>query len=145
MKITIIHDPEIMEPEITVTYGYLTEELQALLAEISLADNRIPGEKNGTTHFLNLSDIYYVETVDGKVFLYTAKETYETKARIYQLEEKLSGTPFARVSKSAMVNLKKVRSITPEKHSKLIMTLLNGEKLLVSRQYLNSIKERLGV
>ena len=145
MKITIIHDPDVKEPEITVTYGYLTEELQALLAEISLADNRIAGEKNGTTHFLNLSDIYYVETVDGKVFLYTAGDTFETKARIYQLEEMLSGTPFARVSKSAIVNLKKVCSITPEKHSKLIMTLLNGEKLLVSRQYLNSIKERLGV
>ena len=145
MKITIIHDPEIGEPRITVAYGYLTQELQDLLAEISLADNRIPGEKNGTTHFLNLSDIYYIETVDGKVFLYTVGDTYETKARIYQLEEKLSGTPFARISKSTMVNLKKVRSITPEKHSKLIMTLLNGEKLLVSRQYLNSIKERLGV
>ena len=79
------------------------------------------------------------------MFLYTAKDTFETKARIYQLEEKLSGTPFARVSKSAIVNLKKVRSITPEKHSKLIMTLLNGEKLMVSRQYLNTIKERLGV
>ena len=107
MKITIIHDPEIGEPRITVAYGYLTQELQDLLAEISLADNRIPGEKNGTTHFLNLSDIYYIETVDGKVFLYTAGDTFETKARIYQLEEKLSGTPFARVSKSAMVNLKR--------------------------------------
>lgn len=145
MKITIIHDPEIGEPQITVTYGYLTEELQDLLAQISLADNRIAGEKNGTTHFLNLSDLYYIETVDGKVFLYTAKDTFETKARIYQLEEKLSGTPFARVSKSAIVNLKKVRSITPEKHSRLIMTLLNGEKIIVSRQYLGEIKERLGV
>lgn len=145
MKITILHDPALKEPEITVSYGYLTEELQELLAEISLADNRIAGEKNGTTHFLNLHDIYYMETVDGKVFLYTAKETFETKARIYQLEEKLTGTPFARVSKSSIVNLKKVRCIAPEKHSKLIMTLLNGEKLLVSRQYLNTIKERLGV
>ena len=145
MKINIIHNPSVQEPEITVTYGYLTEELNELLAEISLADNRIPGEKDGATHFLNLSDVYYIETVDGKVFLYTAKDTYETRARIYQLEEKLCGTPFARVSKSSIVNLRKVRCIAPEKYSKLCMTLLNGEKLLVSRQYLGEIKERLGV
>jgi DNA-binding LytR/AlgR family response regulator len=145
MKINIIHDPQIQEPQITVTYGYLTEELRELLAEISLADNRIAGEKNGETHFLNLHDLYYMETVDGRVFLYTAKDSFETKTRIYQLEEKLSGTPFARVSKSSIVNLRKVRCIAPEKHSKLCMTLLNGEKILVSRQYLGEIKERLGV
>ncbi len=145
MKIQIIHDPNIKEPEITVTYGYLDSELEELLATISLADNRMAGVKNEETHFVNLSEIIYFDTVDNRVFFYTAKDTYETKARLYQIEEKLTNTPFARVSKSTIVNLRKVRCLTPEKYSKLCVTLQNGEKLIVSRQYLNTIKERLGV
>lgn len=145
MKITITHDPNVKEPEITVTYGYLDSELEELLSTISLADNRMAGVKNGETHFVNLSDIFYFDTVDSRVFFYTAKDMYETKARIYQIEEKLTNTPFARVSKSTIVNLRRVRCITPEMYSKLCITLQNGEKLIVSRQYLNTIKERLGV
>ncbi len=145
MKITITHDPNVKESEITVTYGYLDSELEELLSTISLADNRMAGVKNEETHFVNLSDIIYFDTVDNRVFFYTAKDTYETKTRIYQIEEKLTNTPFARVSKSTIVNLRKVRCLAPEKYSKLCITLQNGEKLIVSRQYLNTIKERLGV
>lgn len=145
MKIQIIHDPNIKDPEITVTYGYLDSKLEELLATISLADNRMAGVKNEETHFVNLSDIIYFDTVDNRVFFYTAKDTFETKARLYQIEEKLTNTPFARVSKSTIVNLRKVRCLSPVKYSKLCITLQNGEKLIVSRQYLNTIKERLGV
>ncbi len=145
MKINIIHDPSIAEPEITVKYGYLSKELEEMLAYVSLADNTISGAIDGETYFIKMADILYFETVDRKVFFYTADKTYETKTKIYRIEEKLSNTPFARISKSVIVNLRKVKSINPEKHSRLCATLINGEKLIVSRQYLSVIKEKLGV
>ena len=64
---------------------------------------------------------------------------------MYQLEEKLVNTPFVRISKSLIANLKKIYSIKSEKNSRMCITLSNGEKLIVSRQYLNDIKEKLGV
>lgn len=145
MKINIIHDPSIAEPEITVKYGYLSKELEDMLAYLSLADNTMAGNFDGETYFIKMADILYFETVDRKVFFYTADKTFETKAKIYQIEEKLSNAPFARISKSMIVNLRKVKSIYPEKHSKLRAKLTNGEELLVSRQYLNTIKDKLGV
>ena len=145
MKLIIKHDPNIEEAEITVNYGYLDSELEDILAYLSLADNRMAGYCNGETHFIKLSDILYFETIDRKCFFYTADNSFETKMRIGEIEEKLSSTPFSRISKSALVNLRKVRSINAEKHSRLCATLSNGEKVIVSRQYLNTIKERLGV
>lgn len=145
MKININHDPNISEAEITVTYGYLDKELEDIIAYISLADNRIAGVLNNETHFIRLSDILYFETVDRKVFFYTADKTFETKMRIYQIEERLLNTPFSRVSKSTIVNLKKVMCINSQSYSRLCATLVNGEKIIVSRQYLNTIKEKLGV
>lgn len=145
MKITIIHDSDINEPEITVRYGYLSKELEDLLSYVSLADNTITGKLNDETYFIKMADILYFETVDRKVFFYTADKMFETKSKIYQIEEKLINTPFARISKSVIVNLRKVKCINPEKHSKLCATLVNGERLMVSRQYLNVIKDKLGV
>ncbi len=145
MKLIIKHDPNIKEPEIVVSYGFLDSELEDVLAYLSLADNRMAGNLNNETHFIKLSDILYFETVDRKCFFYTASASYETKMKLSEIEEKLINTPFSRISKSALVNLKKVRSINTEKHSRLCATLLNGEKVIVSRQYLNCIKEKLGV
>ena len=145
MKLIIKHDPNIKEPEIIVNYGYLDSELEDILAYLSLADNRMAGYLNGETHFIKLSDILYFETVDRKCFFYTADKAFETKIKISEIEERLINTPFSRISKSALVNLRKVRSINSEKHSRLCATLSNGEKVIVSRQYLNSIKEKLGV
>lgn len=145
MKLIINHDPNIKEPEIIVSYGYLDSELEDVLAFLSLADNRMAGNLNNETHFIKLSDIFYFETVDRKCFFYTASDCYETKMKLSEIEEKLINTPFSRISKSALVNLKKVRSINNEKYSRLCATLLNGEKVIVSRQYLNCIKEKLGV
>jgi len=92
-----------------------------------------------------LRDVLYFETVDGKTFFYTENATFETAARLYQLEEKLAGTSFARISKSTIANLKKLRCIKAEKYSRLCATLVTGEKLMVSRQYMDGIKQKLGV
>lgn len=66
-------------------------------------------------------------------------------SKMYAIEERLADTYFARVAKSFIVNLKKVRSIKAERASRMCLTLQNGEKLIVSRQYLGTIKEKLGV
>lgn len=145
MKITILHDSNINEAEIVFKYGYLDDELEELLSYISLFDNRIAGTANGETFFIRLSDVFYFETVDRHLFFYTADRAYETKATLQQLEKKLINTPFSRVSKSVILNLRKENSIQPEKHSKLCAKLTNNEKVIVSRQYLNTIKDKLGV
>lgn len=145
MKLNIKHDPNISETEITVNYGFLDEELEEILAFLSLADNRMTGSLNGETHFVRLSDILYFESVDRRCFFYTANKAFETKIKMYELEAKLAHTPFSRISKSVIVNLKMVKSISNEKYSRLCATLVNGEKVIVSRQYLNCVREKLGV
>jgi len=87
----------------------------------------------------------YFESVDDKIFFCTKDNTYETPMRLYKIEEKLAATPFSRISKSVIANLKKVRSIKIEAHGRLLATLQSGEKLLISRQYVPEIKKKLGV
>ena len=76
---------------------------------------------------------------------YTAAETYESTQRLYQLEEMLEKTTFARISKTAIANLSKMRSIKPIGGSRLVAAMVNGEKVQVSRAYVQEIKRKLGV
>ena len=134
-----------METEITVVCAEMTAELEEIIANIGLIGHTFAGKKDGETFFVAMKDIYYFESVDGTVFFYTENETYEATARLYKIEESLQSSKFARISKTAIANLSKMRSVKPADNSRLVATLLNGEKILVSRQYVSEIKKKLGV
>lgn len=145
MKITIQERNDVPETEIIVICKKLSPDLEEIISNIGLVNHTIAGKADAEIFFIQLKEIYYFEAVESKVFFYTKDKIYETSIRLYELEEKLSSTPFSRVSKSAIVNLKKIRSIRPDENSRLVATLLNHEKIMVSRNYVPEIKKKLGV
>ena len=145
MRIIIEENKNLTETEITVRCREMTAELTQILSHISLLDHTVAGHSDGEIFFVPMRDIYYFETVDGKMFFYTEKNVYESAAKLYQIEENLEGTVFARISKTTIANLKKMRSIKPMENSRLTATMTNGERLVVSRQYVPEIKKKLGV
>ena len=145
MKITIRQDENVNETEITVVCRQIDAEIEQILAAVSLIGNTVAGVRGEETCFIPLKDILYFESVENRVFFYTDGETYETSVKLYQFEEKLQNSKFARISKSTIANLNKFHSIKPEKNSRLTAILMNGEKLVVSRQYIGEIKRKLGV
>ncbi len=145
MKINITQDSNITETEITILCKQIDSELEAVISSLGLINNTVPGKSDGETFFISLGEVLYFETIDNKTFFYTNDKIYETPTKIYQLEEKLADTPFVRISKSSIMNIQKVKSIRSEENSKLMATLLNGERIVVSRQYMQSIKIKLGV
>ena len=92
---------------------------------------------------MNASDIYYIESVDKKTFLYCEKEVYRTEFRLYQLMDMLSGLGFVQISKSYILNINTLDSIKPLLNKRMEATLKNGERLHVSRKYLTNIKHEL--
>ena len=79
------------------------------------------------------------------MLVYTKNNCYETKLRLYELEELLEPCGFLRISKSCLVQVKMIRSVRTEIGRKLRLTLETGEHIIVSRQYADALKQRLGV
>lgn len=77
--------------------------------------------------------------------MYLEKDVYETKMKLYELEERFRGTDFLRVSKSVILNLSKVKSLSPAFNGRFEATMKNGEKLIISRQYVPALKEKIGL
>jgi len=118
----------------------LLNVLNALKSRVSLLIAYIGNE----IHRVNPSDILYIETVDNKTFLYCDKNIYETKQKLYELEE-LSMLDFLRISKSVIVNLSKIKSLAPSMSGRLEAVLLNGERVVISRQYVSELKKNFGI
>lgn len=143
MKITINESEEIEDIEIVVNCKRADENLLKMIAAIRAFDKKITGTKEGKLFVLEVDDIYYFESVDKKTFMYMDKDIYENTMRLYELEEKFSNSDFFRASKSTIINLSKVKVITPVFGGKLEVILENDEKLMVSRQYVPLLKSKL--
>lgn len=100
--------------------------------------------KDRSTYFCKLTQMYYIESVDKHTYIYTKDGCYECRERLYELEEKL-GPYFVRISKSMIVNLRKIQNVSAEPGGRMVAVLLNGERAIISRSYVKEIKRRLGI
>jgi DNA-binding LytR/AlgR family response regulator len=92
---------------------------------------------------LPITDIFYIEAVDDKTFIYLNDNCFESRKRLYEFEDALSNREFARISKSVIVNLMKISSIKPALNGRFMCILANGEKVIISRKYVSDIKKKL--
>lgn len=145
MKITIDESLHYKETEIVIKCNRLSHELQKLITLLKSPDEKISGTLNGTTHLIEPQNIYYFESVDKKTFIYTESEVLETSMRLYEVEDKLSKFDFFRASKSTVINISKIKNLSPKFNGRLYALLENGEQLTISRQYVPVIKEILGL
>lgn len=145
MKVTIDKSELYSDPEIIVKCREIDEVLQDIISYIGIADKNMIGDLDGELFFIPLNSILYFESVDKIVYIYTDKQVYRSSAKLYLLEEQLVDTYFARISKTTILNLKKLNSVRKVRNAKLEGTLINNEKTLISRQYVAEIKKRLGV
>jgi DNA-binding LytR/AlgR family response regulator len=145
LKITIDESPANIETEIIIKCNVLNDELQRLVSLIKSTEEKIIGFIDGTMEFIEPSDIYYFESVDKKTFIYTSSRVLETHLRLYEIEEKLSKYDFFRASKSTVINISKIKELSPRFNGRLDALLENNEKLIISRQYVPIIKEILGL
>lgn len=148
MKISINIDPARMDTEIIINCGSITAETENIIAALRMANNQLTVIKDGETHILDLSKIAYIETVDRRTFVYTENDCYESKLKLYEMDNILCnpcGSGFFRISKSCIVRLKYIRTLKADIERRVRITLENGEQLIVSRQYADELKKRLGV
>ncbi|MDE5885265.1 MAG: LytTR family transcriptional regulator DNA-binding domain-containing protein [Oscillospiraceae bacterium] len=144
MEISINIQPNCIDTEIVINCSSITAEIESIIAALQLADNRITVTKNNEKHLLSISKIAYIESVDRRTFIYTENDCYESKLKLYEIEERFHDN-FLRISKSCIVQLKYICSLKSEFDRKIRITLENGEQLIASRQYAVALKKRLGV
>lgn len=143
MIIKLENEKERTELEVLIRYNEKLHRVKKLEEMLRSVDCKIPCNKEKKEIWVAGTDIYYIESVDKHSFVYCEDEVYETELRLYQLEEELLAAGFVRISKSCLVNIRVLQSIKPLLNSRLEATLINGEKLTVTRKYIHVIRTAL--
>lgn len=145
MKIIIEELPIGEEEQIIVRCRKIRPELMRVLNTLKAQNDMLVAYINSEVYRIDIADIFYIEAVDNKTFLYCENQIYESKHKLYELEEVLGMSDFLRVSKSVIVNLNEIKSLLPALSGRLDAVLRNGEKISISRQYVSELKKNLGI
>jgi DNA-binding LytR/AlgR family response regulator len=145
MKITIENIPVGSEPEIIIKCNEPDESLLQLIYSIKSTPKKLIGFTDLKMHIVNPKDVFYFESVDNKVFIYCKEKVFESKLKLYEIEAQYENLGFFRASKSTILNIGKIESVSPVFYGKLEALLQNGEKVFISRQYVSIFKKKLGL
>ena len=64
-------------------------------------------------------------------------------SKLYEFEEKYQNRSFFRCSKQNIINLMKIRDITPALNGRFTAKLDNGESVIISRKYVKGLFSKL--
>ena len=145
MKVRIEVDESFIEEEVVIRCNNLNAQIQAIqkaVAEISSGSQRFIFYKGETEYYLPLENILFFETDGGGINAHTENEIYQTKYKLYELEELLPGY-FMRISKSGILNTRKIFSMTKSISSCVVEFLNSPKQVYVSRYYYKPLKEKL--
>lgn len=136
-------DLSCIETEVRIRYAKMSNKIQRMIALLQAVDIQIKCSDEDIERLVSASDIYYIESVDKKTFVYLEEDVFRTELRLYQIMETLGQAGFVQVSKSCVLNVHMLDYIRPLLNSRMEAVLKNGEKVQINRKYLNDIKQAL--
>jgi DNA-binding LytR/AlgR family response regulator len=140
----IIESPQPNDEDVIIVRCATPDQrLLSMLLAFQNANTKLTGYTEDKIIRLNYQDVYYFEANENRVFAYYQSEVYEVKYKLYELEEMFLPLDFVRCSKSMIVNMEKIEYLSPLFSGKMEAHLKNGEKVIISRQYVHSLKNKL--
>lgn len=146
MQVEIKIDSSYEEPKVIVLTASMTDEISAVVKKLSEdVPQVISGVRNEKVEVIEPQTIIRIYAASGKVFAVTEKGEYTLRLRLYELEERLDGSRFVRISNSEIINLQKVNCFDLSFTGTICVKLSGGATTYVSRRYVSKIKKILGI
>lgn len=146
MKVNLFVSKDIEEPYADIHTNELTDNVTKAMSILeSEESNDMLAVKSGSDiKFLEFDDVFMLRVEDKQVKVYTHDKEFIVKKPLYQLEESLNQS-FVLISKTTIVNLKKIERVAPSLKGMMFIQLKNGLKDNISRKYLPDFKEALNL
>lgn len=145
MKIFAETDKKYEEIELHVCNNALTDEVRAIVGELhEIYDFNIPGtDEIGNKRMIRRAEILSAYSEGQRVMILTSDGRYAVQKKLYELENELGDTNFIRISKSEIVNIRKIKSLDMSVTGTIRLVLKTGYETYVSRRNVAKIKEKL--
>lgn len=145
MKVNIVVEPDLEEEYTDIHVREITDEITRMTEFIQSKDQVITGtDEYERIVVIDEADIVSLHAEKKWCRIYTDIANYSCRKRLYEIENML-GKDYMRISKSIIVNLRKIESVEAVFNGMLLLRMKNGSKEYVSRTYLPKMKEYLGI
>lgn len=130
--------------------GDLSQQLAGLLSSRTdevrdePASARIMIKNRDTLYFVKAEEIDWVEAAGDYVALHVGAKSHLLRETMGRMEKRLGSRHFVRIHRSSIVNIDRIKEITPYFHGDYIVRLHTGKELRLSRRYWDRVEQVLG-
>jgi DNA-binding LytR/AlgR family response regulator len=104
---------------------------------------KIVGRRGDEYILLDFQEVLAFQADGEVVWIITAKDRFTATQPLHVIQSKLQNTPFQRVHRNALVNVNHVRKFNPMSSQRWLLTLTNGEGLVVSKRQAHAVRRLL--
>lgn len=150
MKVELFVSKDYEESYAQIYTDVLTDNIQKAI--VLLEDNQdsiqennnsiLPVKSGGDIVLLDFEDIYMIRVEEKQTKVYNDENEFIIRKPLYKIEDTLDAD-FVRISKSTIVNLRKIKRVAPSLKGMMFIELKNGLKDNISRKYLSDFKDSL--
>lgn len=115
-------------------YDYIKKLLHCLK---KLDINMMVYDDEHNMYMLPMAQIYYIECVDNKTFIYTRNTSFRSYQHFSSLKKCYRQIGFRQINKNTIVNIHYIVSVNIVADSRRLILLDNNEKLIVNRNFRN--------
>lgn len=122
--------------------GQVNEQVLKLLSELQQGKKHLEKliiRQGGRVLFLRADEIDWIEAAGNYVRLHAGKEEYLYRETMQKLEGQLNPDRFARIHRSKIVNVERIKELQPWFRGDYIIVLRDNQKLGLSRTYRNRL------
>ncbi len=127
--------------------GERDRHILALLEELKSGPRhleRLVIKNGGRVFFLNVQDVYCIESEGNYVRVYDNQKGYLLRETISNLEDQLDPKQFRRIHRSAIVKIDRIKEMQPWFHGEYRIIMENGKELTLSRNYRANFQGAVG-
>jgi two-component system LytT family response regulator len=106
---------------------------------------RLAVKEKDRTDVVSVADIDFIDVAGHYLCVHVGKTVHLIRGTLGDIEERLDPVAFARVHRSAIVRLDRVKSLVARRNGDCDVILADGGKLVMSRSYSETVRARLGM
>ncbi|MDE6387286.1 MAG: LytTR family transcriptional regulator DNA-binding domain-containing protein [Lachnospiraceae bacterium] len=142
MRVSYNRDSSLQEDRVDIQYREESEQIEIIRNFFSSMQS-ITGRKEDEICVLHPGSIFYLETVERKLFAYQAGDVYQLDYSMKRFLDCFGCEGFVQISKNTIVNLYRVKYVKTDLNMRLKLVMDNDEVIVLNRTYKKNFLEAL--
>lgn len=144
MNVIVEEQEDLTEDQVVIYCREENQEIRKIKGFIKNVNTKICASLDFKKVMITPDEIYYIESVDKKTFVYIKDKVLECSLKLYEIEDRFKEFSFFRANKSTIVNVMYIKDINILLNRNLLVTLESKEKITISRRNVKDFRKLIG-